>query len=51
MNAVVMPSNQNAQCPCGLEKACQRISSLEKKPESPGIPAIAHVAISMVQNV
>ena len=51
MNAVMTPNNHNTQFPCGLEKVCQRISSLEKKPDNPGIPEIAQVAISMVQNV
>ena len=31
--------------------ACHKISSFEKKPANPGIPAIASVATSMVRNV
>ena len=36
---------QSAVLPCGLENACHRISSFEKKPASGGMPAIASVAI------
>jgi len=38
-----MPTSHNAQCPWGLLNACQRISSLEKKPASGGKPAIVAV--------
>ena len=33
------------------ENVCHRISSLEKKPDSPGIPAIANVATNIVAKV
>ena len=37
--------------PCVLAKAYQRISSLEKKPASGGMPAIAAVATAKVRKV
>ena len=34
-----------------LENACQRISSFEKNPARPGVPAMARVPMAIVQNV
>ena len=49
--ATVIPTSQRHQLPYGLENACQRISSFEKKPASGGMPAIASVATMNVVDV
>src|SRR5207248_6304786 len=41
----------NSVYPCGELYACHRISSLEKKPASPGMPAMATDPTHMVQCV
>ena len=50
--SIAMPQNTSQTgWVCPRPKAAARISSLEKKPEKPGTPAIAKVAISMSQKV
>jgi len=48
MKAVITPTNQYTQLAL---KTFQRISSLDQKPASGGMPAIASVAIPIVKNV
>jgi len=44
--ATVTPINQRITFPCELENACHRISSLEKNPANPGVPATGKRAIA-----